>query len=672
MQVSPTATVFFCCCGLILAVAAVFGQAVTFDFLRYDDANFIYQNPHLSGGLNWAALKWALSADFFSPSSYVDYWQPATLVSRILDAEFSGMNPAGHHLTNLILHAANAVGVFLVLRYLTARTVRCLVVALIFAVHPLQVETVCWVSARKDLLCAFFMLLTIWAYARQQHRPSALEKTAVVLLYSLSLMAKPVSMMLPIVLLFIDYWPLGRIGIRPFRTQMLFRCILEKIPLCLMAVVPAVVALYRVPDAVRFSMPLEVMTNAIVTPVILLIKAFWPIGLGLYSPYVGAAPTGIAMVSFVLLGFITWLMLAHVDQPFLAVGWLWYLVTLLPVLSAPRMGDRFMYVPILGLIVITVWAVADLFSNRRFGRVLTCALSAAVVIGLGGLARAQSFSWRDTSSFAARGLALDPQNPLAHHLLGAEVAEGDSFQDALVFYQEAVKRNIDDAPTKINLAKALARSGRYEEALDYLQQAHSLQPDLDEIEGNMAKIFFLMGRDKEAEALYAKLMAAFPDRAEYPFRVGKLRERQKNYKEAERYFLTAIRLHPRFVDALRSLGGLLLQQGRFADAEPYLRRAAKASPHIAEGQSNLGVALSALGDFAGAELCFLEAIRVEPENAEFRFNLGLNLAQQGRVQEAVEPLKRALQINPDYERARHALAMAEEMMVGKKTYSARG
>ena len=367
-----TYTVAAVCGFLLLAVALVFGQTVRHDFVNYDDNAYVYENPQVAGGLTAHGIAWAFT------SFHVSNWHPLTWLSHMLDCQFYGLHAGGHHLTNVLLHAATAILLFLVLRRMTGDLWPSAFVAAVFAIHPLRAESVAWVAERKDVLSGLFFMLTLGAYAGYARRPFSLGRyLTVVLLFALGLMAKPMLVTLPFVLLLLDYWPLGRIGphrrtgISSFR-----RVVVEKIPLlaltaasCVATVIAqgtAVIAIDVIPLPSRIA-------NALVSYVAYMGQLFYPAGLAVLYPHPeGGLPIWkVAASSLVLAGISAAALVWRRRFPYLFVGWFWYVGMLVPVIGLVQVGlhamaDRYTYLPQIGLCIAVTWGVAQLAASRRY------------------------------------------------------------------------------------------------------------------------------------------------------------------------------------------------------------------------------------------------------------------------------------------------------------------
>ena len=441
------------CVLLALAVLAVFGQTAGFGFVDYDDNLNVFGNPVVQQGLTGHSVGWAFT------HTQVLNWIPLTTLSHMLDCQMFGLRAGGHHLVNVLWHAANAVLLFLVLRQMTGSLWRSAFVAAVFAVHPLRAESVAWVSERKDVLSVFFFLLTIGAYVRHVRRPSRAGYVAVVLLFALGLLAKSMVATLPFVLLLLDYWPLGRWQ----RPRQLIRLVAEKIPLlalsagsCLsVALVPGFLQTHRPPL-------LERMGNALVSYTAYLRQMVFPAGLSISYQFPRHGPPiwQVCMALAVLAAVTAGVVVCRSKHPYLLVGWLWYLGMLVPVMGMVQLAlfpqaDRYSYLPGIGLLMAGTWAVADLTARWKHQRVVLGSLMAAAIGALSVCGYIQTSYWKDTESLWNHALACDPDNTVAHFSLANEFAQHGKLDQAIAQYRQALRIDPGNPVILNSLNKAL-------------------------------------------------------------------------------------------------------------------------------------------------------------------------------------------------------------------------
>ena len=475
--VEPRPYAVIAVCGVLLVlVAGVFGQTARHPFVNYDDDQYVFENAHVAGGLTADGLAWAFTR------SHASNWHPLTWVSHMADCEIYGLgHPGGHHLTSVALHAATAILLFLLLLEMTAELWPSAFVAALFAVHPLHVESVAWVSERKDVLSGLFFVLTLAAYARYVRRPSVRRYLVMLGAFWLALLSKPMVVTLPLVLLLLDYWPLRRImtgtsgkeaRFRTERMSQVRRLVLEKIPLVVLGLTVAAVT-YLVQGTARQSMPELTLParagNALVSYVSYLGKFVYPVRLAVFYPHPGTALPlwQVVTASLVLCGISAGVFAWGRRQPYLLVGWLWYLGMLVPVIGLVQVGyqamaDRYTYLPQIGIYMMLAWGAVHLAGASPVRR-RACAVAACIVVALLSVrAWRQTSYWRDSEALWMHALASTSRNYEAHHHLGKALAARGESDAAIAQYRLALEIRPDFVEAHNNLANVLShpRAGR--------------------------------------------------------------------------------------------------------------------------------------------------------------------------------------------------------------------
>jgi tetratricopeptide (TPR) repeat protein len=463
--------------GLCLLLAAmtfgVFGQTLHHQFVNFDDDVYVYDNPMVAPGLTHKGLVWAFT------SVYAANWHPLTWLSHMLDCQLYGLRPGGHHLTNVLLHAATVIALFLVLRQMTGALWRSAFVAAVFAIHPLRVESVAWVAERKDVLSGLFFMLTIGAYVRYARRPwSWWRYGLVVLLFAMGLMCKPMLVTLPLVLLLLDYWPLQRMETGKFSGL-----VVEKLPLLALSAAACVATVLAQQESIQslksFSLPLR-LGNALVAYMVYLGQMVYPAGLAAFYPYPhnGLPPWEVALAATLLIALSAFVFWRRRREPWLLMGWLWYLVMLLPVVGLIQAGrqahaDRYTYLPQIGICMGVTWMVAQWRVNRA-------ALGTLMAGTLGVLmfcAWKQTAYWQDSEALWRHTLACTTDNDMAHNNLGIVFYQKGQLDDAITQYQTAAEITPDYESAHFNLAKALFQKGRVQESIAQFQASLQINPD---------------------------------------------------------------------------------------------------------------------------------------------------------------------------------------------------
>jgi len=594
---------------LAVATLAVYAQVVRFDFVNWDDPDYVTQNPIVVGGLSVRGVAWAFT------HRHSATWHPLTSLSHMLDCDLFGLWAGGHHLTSVLLHVVATLLLFGVLSTLTGRAGPSAFVAGVFALHPLRAESVAWVSERKDVLAAVLWMATIWCWARWVKRPSAGAYAGVVAMFTLALLAKPMVVTLPVVLLLLDVWPLAR-------RVPLGRRVAEQLPLLLMAGVVGIVTFVAQRGGVATLGEVGVadrIANAIVAYAWYVAKTVWPSGLAVFYPLRLPIPLPMLLVSAVFVGGVTviaWR--ARRTRPWLFVGWFWYLVTLLPVIGLVRVGrqafaDRYSYVPGIGLSIIVAWAGAEIVRAYPATRRAIATLAVAALVALGVASWVQVSYWRNDAALYERALAVTRDNFVAHTNYGTALLAEGRVDEALRHYDEALRIDPRAAQAHANVGVALAARGDAVGALAAFGRALALDP-----------------RDAGTHVRAADVLA----------RVGRLDEAIAHYE-------TAAALEPASADVRNNLGFLLAARGRLDEAVAQYDAALRTDPDLAPVHNNLALALEALGRRDEALRHYARAVGLAPDDAGNRLNHARALLRAGRGAEAAREVREALRRRPD-------------------------
>jgi tetratricopeptide (TPR) repeat protein len=547
---------------LALATLLAYWPVVHCGYLNLDDDLYVTANPAIWGGLTFAGARWALTA------THAGLWHPLTWLSHMLDVQLYGANPAGHHATNLLLHVANVVVLLLVLVRTTGALWPSAAVAALFALHPLRVESVAWVAERKDLLSGLFGLTTIWAYARYAERPDPGRYALVAVSLALGLMAKPMLVTLPLVLLLLDRWPLRR------GTSL--RLVVEKMPLLALAGAAGLMEMVAAQRAgavghlARF--PLEArLANALVSYARYLGKTVWPSGLAVFYPYPSAWPAPQLAGAAVLLLAVTVLAIVQMRRrPYLLVGWLWFLGMLLPVsgvvqAGSQAMADRFTYLPQIGLFVMAAWGGRDLLARWPVPPPALAACAVTLLLALGGATWRQVGYWHDSTRLFTHALEVTSGNWLAHNNLGDALAREGKLEEATRQFTESVRLEPSNPDAHYNLGVVLHRQGHPAEAIAHYREAVRLAPDHPNAHSNLGVA--LLDVD-EVEQAIGELQQAFlmhPDAGTH-FNLGLALARQGRTDEAIEHYREAVRLQPDFGEARQHLADALASQAKTEEA----------------------------------------------------------------------------------------------------------
>ena len=578
----------------MLCTLAAYWFAIECDFITFDDFKYVGGNKFVNGGLTWRGIVWAFT------HAYASNWHPLAWISHMVDVEIYRLKPWGHHLTNVLLHTANSVLVFLVLRRMTGAQWRSAFVAGLFALHPLRVESVVWVAERKDVLCGFFWLLTIWFYAAfAQAKNKKLNYTAALLCFALALLSKPMAVTLPMTLLLLDFWPLQRIqisGLKKTATS-LWRLALEKWPFFLLIPAMSIVTFLaqKSGGAVISLNSLSLhhrATNALISYVSYLRKMVWPSDLAIFYSH---PPRGadwpmfqVVLAATVLLTLTAILLWLARRRTYFAIGWFWFLGTIFPVIGFFQVGpqamaDRFTYMPMIGLFIIIAWGASGFIKRPAVLAPLAIATLTACLI----LTMNQVRSWKDSVTVFTHAIEVTSDNALAHN----------------------------------NLGSALDAVGKSEQARDHYIQALKIEPGYALAHNNLGYMIAMDGKLDKA--------------------IG--------------HFKAALFSDPGYVGAMINLGNALATQGKFDEAAVQFKAALTREPEDSDAQSNLGNVLTQQGKYDEAAQHYTASLATDPNNSQTHINFGLLLKQQGKTEEAKKQFTEALRINPKESAAQKAL-----------------
>jgi len=538
------------CIFLAVIVWVVFGQTLHHEFVNFDDDYYVYENPEVAHGLTLPGIVWTFT------HVYANNWHPLTWISHMLDCQFYGLNPGGHHLTNILLHTTAVILLFLILRQMTGALWRSAFVAAVFAIHPLRVESVAWVAERKDVLSGVFFMLTIGAYVRYARCPwSPARYGLVVFLFALGLLCKPMLVTLPFVLLLLDYWPLNLVAPSPDRrnhSPIPRRLILDKLPLLGLAAASSLVTLFAQKEAIQsfeqIPLPLRV-DNALISYVTYLGQMFWPSGLAVLYPFpANGRPLSEVIPALVLLLSITMgVFLLRKLRPYLLTGWLWYLIMLVPVIGILQVGiqtnaDRYTYLPQIGLYLLLTWAAAGLCAEWRHRRAVLGGCSAVILAALIFCAHTQTSYWRNSESLWTHTLACTSDNFTAHNNLGNALLQKGKIPEAITNFQQALQIKPDYAEAHYNLGNTLLQKGKVDEAISHYQQALLIKPDYANAHNNLGTALFQKGKVDEAISHYQQALLIKPDYANAHNNLGNALRKKGNIEEAIVHYQKALEL----------------------------------------------------------------------------------------------------------------------------------
>jgi Flp pilus assembly protein TadD len=603
--------------ALIALTATAYWEIRDHSFVSYDDDVYVVANAQVQKGLTWQGVGWAFK------STSAANWHPLTWLSHMLDVQLFGLNPAGHHLTSLFIHIANVVVLYLLLEAVTGALWSSALVAALFAVHPINVESVAWIAERKNVLSTLFWLLTMWAYVRYASRPATSRYFPVVVSFALALMCKPMVVTLPLALLLLDYWPLSRlrkssnkdkepiitkrrareVESKPsYPARSIRQLVIEKVPLIVLAIFSSVMTVkaQRGGGAVGTTEVFPVLIrfeNAAVSYARYLLDVVWPLRLAVFYPHPRAALSlwQVVTSTLVLIAISSFVVLRARLYAYLTTGWLWYLGTLVPVIGLVQVGlqsraDRYAYVPLIGIFIAIVWLAQHWAKDHEIRKKSLTIVAACILIALTIGTRVQAGYWQNSVVLFQRAVDVTSNNYVAHN----------------------------------NLGELLAQQGRLDEAAIHFTKALDINPSFAHARHNMGMIFVQRG----------------------------------NLDEAIQEFQKAIELEPTFADAYNKLGAALASRGRLDEAIASFSKAIEINPAYGSAHANLGSAYEQQGRLTEAIAEYALAIQSTADTtmaAQTHFKLGRLLARTGKRREAAENFKEALRLKPDFAQAQQAL-----------------
>ncbi|HEX4121289.1 MAG TPA: tetratricopeptide repeat protein, partial [Verrucomicrobiae bacterium] len=568
MTVSPRQwQKWLCCMFLGVAVMLVFWPALRCGFVYFDDPEYVLKNHNIQHGLNWETLKWAFT------SSRAANWHPVTWLSHAVDCQLYGLNPVGHHLTNVLLHLANSLLLFLLLERLTGDLGPSFFVAAIFALHPLRTESVVWISERKDVLSGFFWVLTVWAYALYaQESKSKSERlnrrlfyAASVVFFALGLMAKPMLVTVPFVLLLLDFWPLRRLEIFSWKI------VWEKIPFLALAAGESVVTFMVQQSSGAMgtftSYPLnERLANIPVAYVRYIARNFWPSGLAVHYPLrtpglLAACGATCVVVAITILAVRRWR-----TQPYFAVGWFWFLGMLVPTIGFVQVGtqsmaDRYSYLPCIGLWIVVAWWIAG--KIPPIPRTIAAAGGALAIIACIVLTPIQEQYWRDTRTLFMRDVAVTGEHYLAYYNIGCSLMDEGEYSEAVTSFKEGLKYGpndskwLDHSQGYNDLGYSYLQIGQMSNAVASFDKAVRIQPHYPEAYYNLGRAFLENGQPDVAVECFRTALAQDSTVADIHYKYANALEQLGRHAEAIAEYSTALRLRPNMDEAANNLAWLL-------------------------------------------------------------------------------------------------------------------
>jgi Flp pilus assembly protein TadD len=547
------------CLFLVAVTFCIYWQVRHHDFVAYDDPAYVTGNAKIKAGLTSDSVLWAFT------SIHSGNWHPLASMSHMLDVQLFGLNPQWHHFMNVFLHLVNTVLLFLLLDRMTVSPWQSLFVAALFALHPLHVESVAWVSERKDVLSTLFFLLTLILYSRYVKRPTCSGYLLTLCAFTLGLMSKPMLVTLPFVLLLLDYWPLGRTGFSRPDARTCKRLIVEKIPFFVLSAASCVVTIHAQWDAAANLKGVPLLfrfVNALMAYVYYLGKMFWPSHLAAIYPLPPTWTVVQGIEAFLLLAGITALSALTISRhPYLLVGWLWYLGTLVPVIGLVQVGrqfiaDRYTYIPLVGIFILFAWGVPDLVRGRRYRRIALSVAAGLILLASAAFSRVQLGYWKDSVTLFRHATDLFPDNYIARNILG----------------------------------NVLSETGRIEEAISQFSQVLQVWPEDVEALTGIGIVLVKQGKNEEAARYFNEVLRIYPESVEGHFQIGLLLAERGKIDEGIYHFTRTLQINPEDAESHHNLGVALVKQGRLEEAIYHFKEALRIQPDLAQAAASLKAA----------------------------------------------------------------------------------
>jgi len=628
--------------GLVVLVLITFWPVKDFEFTNFDDKIYITDNRNVRSGINKESVIWAFNFD----DKHKTYWHPLSWLSHMLDVQLYGLNSGHHHMTNVIFHILNAVLLFLVLHRMTGAVWRPAFAAALFAVHPLNVESVAWIAERKNLLSTFYCILTLLVYAYYNEKPGVGRYLAMLFCFALGLLAKPMIVTLPFLLLLLDYWPLNRFNLfQPGRNhwRVPLHLVLEKIPLFLLSGISIYLATSSLRGSGSYillqSVPVSLrLGNAIVSYAKYIGKMLWPQDLAVLYPFPKIVPLYQSLGAFLLLIGISILFIAaHRKHAYLMIGWFWFLGTLVPVIGLvqagiwPALADRWAYLPMVGLFIIISWGLSDLLgkysikkTGLKFGLLM-------IVCTLFVVSRNQVGYWENSVTLFQRAVDVTENNYIAENNLGQALMLIGKAEAATEHFNKSLKINPSYPTAHVNVGLSLVEQNKPEQALQSYAKALAERPDYAAAYNFAGEAHYRLGNTEQAISNYRQAIDIDSTYAVAYDNLGTAWFRLEEYEKALAGYQQALAISPSFAKAYNNLGNFWYRTGHFAKALPNYIKALKINPRFAEAYNGAGAAMVRMGEVQKAAAFFREAVKIDKDYVAAQNNLKNTLAALAKI-----------------------------------------
>ena len=684
------------CLALCILTIAAYWPVKTYPFIGFDDGAYVFSNSKVTSGITVQNILWAFSLSDAALPVYDAklkdgqfYWHPLTMISHMIDVQLFGVDPHMHHVSNLLFHTLNTILLFLVFFMMTGEFWKCFFMAVLFSLHPINIESVAWIAERKNLLSTTFWMITILTYIFYAKKPSVSRYLLVFFALGCGLMAKTNIAVLPCALLLLDYWPLKRLTWAsdptiythikrlpkpPFMKTSAGQLIFEKVPLFFLSFAAIRISTLFLQGHSQVissaTHPLLIrIENAVVSYVVYLYKMIWPVDLAIFYPFPDTIPAWQIIGSILFLLVVTGLSLAASRaKPYLIIGWLWFLGVLFPLIGLvqvglwPALADRHAYVPMIGIFIIIAWGIPDLLSKSHFKKTILVLPTACLIIVLFWGTRTQLSFWTDTYTLFNRALAVTENNYLAYRLVGKELALKGEHKASEKHLLTALKIKPDDPDTLQELGELAYKNNEYDKALEYYQNAFLFRPWKVEIIFMIGDLLLKTGKPDKAIVYYSEALVLNPSVPEIYNKLGVALFTKQAFEEARQKFEMAVRLNPEFDKAYYNLGLVALNQGKINEAMNNYKKAISIDPNYTDALKSLGDLFFSKGDMVKAFKYYSQVLQITPDDATTNYNIGVTLYHQKRIEAAEKHFYQALQIDDSYEKARVALVMTRSIL----------
>lgn len=616
--------------ALALITLAVYLQVLNHDFIIYDDYQYVRDNPQVKNGITLSGIFWAFTTDTLSN------WHPITWLSHMLDVQLFGLKVGVHHITSVFFHILNSFLLLFLLQKTTQKVWPSFFVAMLFAIHPLHVESVAWIAERKDMLSTFFGLLAIIAYRQYSQTKERAHYFLVLLFFLLSLLSKPMLVTLPFLLLLFDYCPLKRLaqyapdkspGIKNILIQYK-ELLIEKIPLFMLAIMSSAITMYVQQTSIRHETTIiENLTNAIHSYGFYIYKLIIPVNLALPYPYSGPPPLVFVLLSAALLLSISFYAVKQIsDQPYIFCGWFWFLGTLVPVIGFVKIGhaahaDRYTYFPAIGFFILITWTANHFLAKKKLNKNITPMVSACIIFILASLTYQQVAHWKNTHTLFSHAAFITKNNHIAHVLIGKDFQDKGMIDSALQQYNAAITMFPKNDLAYYHMADIYVKKRDYENAIKYLEKYLYLRPDSLEMRIKTAKVYEKIGDRKKAIYNYKYATELAPRRPLNYYMLAVLFEREGNLEEALHFYMKEIQVNPSYAPAYNSIGNYYLNKGQLNLAITNYTKAVTYHKSYAQAYNNLGIAFAQAGQLHRAIKHFKGALSIDPAYQKAQENL---------------------------------------------------